>query len=73
MVKSKFLTTTEFSDRIGKSRASGWRFLHRHPGFGINVGGQYRVPEHHLTRLLAGEPVEAIIAEARSIGAPRAA
>ncbi len=73
MAKPKFLTTGQFADRIGKSRSSGWRFLQRHPGFSINVGGQHRVPEQHLIRLLSGEPIEAIVAEARSIGAPRAA
>lgn len=68
MVKPKFLTSSEFADRIGKSRASAWRFLRRHPGIAINIGGQYRVPVDHLNRLLAGEAAEAIAAKARSIG-----
>jgi hypothetical protein len=73
MVKPKFYTTVEAGEMTGKSRASIWRLCTQNPGLAIQCGAQFRIPEAHIRRLIAGERAEAIAADARSIGASRAA
>lgn len=73
MVQPKFHSTTAIAQATGFSRASIWRACSKHPGFAVRLGAQFRVPDDHLRRVIAGERIEDIAAEARSVGANRAA
>lgn len=73
MDKPKFHSTTAVAYETGVDRVTVYRQCLSHPGFAIRFGKQFKIPDAHLARVRAGERVEDIAAEARKIGAFRAA
>ncbi len=61
---AKFLSATEAAPRVGFSAWTLVDYCRNFPGFGFRLrpGGRWRIPEEHIARLLAGEPVPEIAA-----------
>lgn len=70
MAKSKleWFTTEAAAAETGTSRTSVWRACRDNPGFGVRIGGAYRIPPEHLARVKRGETPAQIAAEVRSGG-----
>jgi hypothetical protein len=57
-----FLSPSQAGSEIGFSAWTMLKCCHDHPGFGFRLrpGGRWRIPEQHIVRVLAGEPVPEI-------------
>jgi hypothetical protein len=60
----KFFSATEAGDKLGFSAWTMVDYCRNFPGFGFRLrpSGRWRIPEQHIDRVLAGEPVPEIAA-----------
>lgn len=72
-MRSDFLTTAAAAEKVGVAAVTIWRACRRYPGFGVRVGGAYRIPAAHIEMLLQGLTPAEISAQVRARGAARAA
>jgi len=50
-----FHTTASLGRLIGKCPATIWRICKQNPGFALQAGNHFRIPDDHAERFLAGE------------------
>ena len=63
-----FVSTAVFADQVNISKATAWRICQANNGFAVRIGGNYKIPFGHITRLMQGDSPAQIAAEVRNRG-----
>jgi hypothetical protein len=66
-----YRTTSELAAEIEQSRVTVWRACRDNPGFALRLGKSFRIPQHHVDRLMRGETPAQIAADVRVNGLAR--
>ncbi len=73
MSNPNWYTTETAAKETGTSRLTVWRACRDNPGFGVRMGGTYKIPPEHVERVKRGESPKDIAAEVRASGPHKAA
>jgi hypothetical protein len=69
----EFLSTEAAAMALGVSKGTVCNICRSYPGFAVRFSHAFKIPSHHIRRVIAGERPADIAAEVRAGGALRAA